>query len=114
MDDESRALRARIEALQVTGRGRRYPEELKRDLLGYVARVRLRGVTVHQLEGALGVSWHTLARWRRRTPHAPKLLPVRVHEASAAATGQPVLVSPSGWRVEGLSLEQLGIVLARL
>jgi transposase-like protein len=104
------SLQSAIATVEPRGRGRRFPAELKAAVVVYIADARARGVTVAKLEADLGVSWNTMARWSkprtRRKPGPPKAVPVRVVSAPKPPTAA-TLVSPTGWRIEGLSLEQL-------
>ena len=84
--------------------------------------------TVTDAAQKLGVSGPTLYEWRKGRPaghRRPKpaeqgaaLVPVRVGERRAQAEGagvqQVALVSPGGWRVEGLSVESAAQLLGRL
>jgi transposase len=105
-----------------------FPEALRAFAVRYAAHLLEAGGTVVEAAQKLGVSAPTLYEWRkgraagRRQQKPPEkraaLVPVRVGEraAESAATGlqQVVLVSPSGWRVEGLSVESAAQLLGRL
>lgn len=85
------------------------------------------GGTVTDAAQKLGVSGPTLYEWRKGRPterSRPKpaaksgaLVPVRVRErpvGEAEVGPRVVLVSPGGWRVEGLSVEAAAQLLGRL
>ncbi|MFP2929292.1 hypothetical protein ACLESO_29640 [Pyxidicoccus sp. 3LG] len=108
-----------------------YPEALREFAVRYVAHALETGGTFAVAAKALGVSEPTLQAWRKGQPAAhrraqgpaqrPSLVPVVVAEpkktgASAArvAPGGLVLVSPGGWRVEGLSAEAAAELLGRM
>jgi hypothetical protein len=60
----------------------------------------------------LGVSWLTLKRWQESEATQARLRPVEVVEEPSES--KTVLVSPRGYRVEGLSEEVLGRLLEQL
>ena len=60
----------------------------------------------------LGVSNWSLARWVRESETAGMLRPVEVEEA--VKTNEFSLITPRGYRVEGLSEENVVRVLERL
>jgi transposase len=106
-----------------------FPEELRAFAVRYAEQSLEAGGTVVKAAQKLGVSAPTLYEWRKgRTARSSRrkkpteksaaLVPVRVGEpaARAAVAGpqQVVLVSPSGWRVEGLSVESAAQLLGRL
>jgi hypothetical protein len=106
-----------------------FPEPLRAFAVRYLAQALEKGETLKSVVERLGVSEPTLQAWRRgKTPGRKKthssepktepLLPVVVHPpkphaASPVATTFAV-VSPRGWRVEGLGLEDAEQLLRRL
>jgi hypothetical protein len=106
-----------------------FPEPLRAFAVRYLAQALEKGETLKSVVERLGVSEPTLQAWRRgQTPGSKKtrssepkrepLLPVVVHPpqphaASPVATTLAV-VSPQGWRVEGLGLEDAAQLLRRL
>jgi transposase-like protein len=105
-----------------------FPAALRAFAVRYAEHTVEAGGTVVEAAAKLGVSAPTLYEWRkgrtagsaRRKPTEKSgvLVPVRVGERPAEATvaGQApvVLVSPSGWRVEGLSVEAAAQLLRKL
>jgi transposase len=106
-----------------------FPEALRAFAVRYAEQTVEGGGTVVEAAARLGVSAPTLYEWRKgRTAGSAKrkkraersgvLLPVRVgerpEEAAVAGAQQVVVVSPSGWRVEGLSVESAAQLLGRL
>ena len=96
-----------------------FPEPLRAFAVRYLAQAQQKGETLKSVVQKLGVSEPTLQAWRRgqtpggkeeeRESAAAMLVPVLVHERkppvpTAVATGLAV-VSPQGWRVEGLGVE---------
>jgi transposase-like protein len=99
-----------------TGRGVRYPRELREEAVA-CARESLRsGKRVEAVAADLGVSGVTLARWLERSPGVRRVEVVA--ETTAGAIRPPakslVLVTPQGYRVEGLDLGMVAVLLEAL
>ena len=97
-------LRAEVEGLGRGYRGQRYPAGLRARLVVAAREMRDAGASWFRIQKSLGVRSVTLRRWcgeassavaKARTP----LVPVQVVELGTVS-----VVSPSGWRVEGLSV----------
>lgn len=105
-----------------------FPEALRAFAVRYAEHTVAAGGTVTDAAQKLGVSGPTLYEWRKGRPSGhrrPKpaeksaaLVPVRISARPAAAADtevqQVALVSPSGWRVEGLSAESAAQLLGKL
>jgi len=105
-----------------------FPQALRSFAVRYATHTLEAGGTVVEAAAKLGVSAPTLYEWRKgrtagrsrvkRTEKSQVLVPVRVAERAAQGTvpgpQQVVLVSPGGWRVEGLSVESAAQLLGRL
>ena len=105
-----------------------FPEALRAFAVRYAEHTVAEGGTVTDAAQKLGVSGPTLYEWRKGRPaghRRPKpaeqgaaLVPVRVSqqpaEAAVAGLQQVALVSPGGWRVEGLSVETAAQLLGTL
>jgi hypothetical protein len=106
-----------------------FPEPLRAFAVRYLAQALEKGETLKSVVERLGVSEPTLQAWRRgQTPGSKKtrssepktqpLLPVVVHSPKPHAASPVVttlaVVSPQGWRVEGLGLEDAAQLLRRL
>lgn len=102
-------LRSAIDEIPANGRSRRFPAPLKAAVARYVIDARRRGVRTAQLESDLSISWETLRRWTR---DARPPTPVAVHVTPDPAPAGVALVSPSGWRIEGLSLDDVRALVA--
>ncbi|MFE8598192.1 transposase [Archangium violaceum] len=129
MEKELEQFRQEVERQRAGRRGGSgpFPEALRAFAVRYVAYALEKGDTVKAVVERLGVSEPTLQAWRRgQTPgskarrgeqRAAPLVPVVVHprkeEGLRAATTFAV-VSPQGWRVEGLGLEEAAQLLRRL
>ena len=105
-----------------------FPAALRAFAVRYAEHTLEAGGTVVEAAEKLGVSAPTLYEWRKgrtagqgrrkSTDKGAALVPVRVGERSSKTTvegeAQVVLVSPSGWRVEGLSVEAAAVLLRKL
>ena len=100
--DEIAALRREL-ARHEKGRGKRYPTDLKRRVTGYAIRQREVGATYEAIAETLGLAFETVRRWCTAATsideHAPMLVPV---EVVAEARSTVAIISPSGFRLEGL------------
>jgi transposase len=105
-----------------------FPEVLRAFAVRYAEHTVAAGGTVTDAAQKLGVSGPTLYEWRKGRPAGHRrgkpaeksaaLVPVRVSErpvrAEAAGVQQVALVSPGGWRVEGLGVEAAVQLLGKL
>lgn len=118
MDDRLAKLQLRIRALH---RGQaasqiRYPEDLRADIIAAARAARAAGRSIYSLARDLGVSAPTLIEWLRR-PTPGRLRQVTVGPAPVKTTASkpsPVLVTPHGFRIEGLDLAGLVTMLRDL
>jgi hypothetical protein len=95
-------------------RGLRYSQELRQLAVDYATMASAQGASRREIAESLGLSEATLVRWQQGTGAAgpaPLREVVVVERAHASA---PVLVMPSGMRVEGLSVPDLVVVLEAL
>ena len=95
----------------VVGRGRRYPEALRRLAVGFATEAEAAGWSASRIARRLGIAWATLERWCA-SPSVVEakggMLEVVVRdEAPAAPERHAVLVTPEGYRIEGLRHEDL-------
>lgn len=92
--------------------GLRYGSKLRHLAVQYCEVAEARGKRPGEIAAALGLNAVTLSRWRRGVGQAA---PSAVHEVVVVdpAAG-PVLVMPSGVRVEGLSVAELVAILEGL
>jgi hypothetical protein len=113
---DARVKRFRAEALQqgFGGVGSRYPLELRR-LAVSVVRER-RSEPLSRVATELGVSVVSLQRWLEQAEPAqfrPVTLQAEPVEGGKTPAG-PVLITPRGYRVEGLGVESLAALLRAL
>jgi hypothetical protein len=119
LHDEERLLHREVSKLRADKR-RRYPEELRRRILGWVERATEAGAQEHECAKAIGVKTWRFTMWRKREAREARdevgplaLVPVEV--PALATVSEPVIViAPSGYRIEGLSLMQLISLLREL
>lgn len=111
----SKALRSAIHRQRESGRTKatRYSSRLKAAVADHVRSRRSAGVPFATLSMELGLPVNTLRRWvEGGAGGASKVASVEVIEGPRSSS--PVLVTPSGHRVEGLSLGALAELLVRL
>ena len=129
MEKELEQFRQEVERLRAGRRGGSgpFPEPLRAFAVRYLAYALEKGDTVKAVVERLGVSEPTLQAWRRgqtpgskarrSEPKAAPLVPVVVHprkEDAPRAAATFAVVSPQGFRVEGLGLEEAAQLLRRL
>ncbi len=119
MDRELSELRRALADLGPSGPGRRVPHLLRERVLVAIRRRHQGGASLRQLGDALGLTAETLRRWLDAvevapTAASPRPMPVALIAAPAQTRTALSLVTPSGFRVEGLSVETVAELLARL
>jgi len=124
----SEALREACRALRELGeRGRttRVPQRARRAVLAYVEAARDEGLAWRHIAREVGLSETALRRWRGENGGGEHvaLLPVEViSEEEAVVVASPArddvslltLITPGGYRVEGLGVDELAALLARV
>jgi hypothetical protein len=93
-------------------RGARYPAELRHQVAEYFRAQRSEGRPLREIASELGLPINTLNRWSERTDASGRVRRVEVVESPPS--GSPVLICASGYRVEGLDLSSLALLLERL
>ena len=118
-EQEADHIRVRVqEIIRGAEPGRcRYPQDLREAVVVYARRRRSEGVKVKGVCRELGLHYKTLRKWLRSEQE--RFLPVKVKEEidppkSVPMTGTPVLTTPRGYRVDGLHVEELLILLHHL
>ena len=113
--DDGRIARAAIAALGQRGRTSRIPDAVRAQILAYARRERAVGRSWHRIAGAVGVSVGSLTNWSRMPAPACRLVPVAVTaRAPESVAPRLVVVSPGGYRVEGLDLSTVTALLRAL
>jgi hypothetical protein len=91
---------------------------VRRELIAFARRRRSDGVGIHRIAAVTGVSSESIRRWTRgEEPRSivRDLIAVDVHEdVLRPAVGSLSVCSPSGYRIDGLTLEQAVVALGRL
>ena len=109
----ARQLRRRIDATVPGGRGRRFSRELKSEIVDYVRSARAGGERSATIEREPNISWHTISRWRKAAGGpGPRVRMVSVGVLEQLAEREFSLVSPTGWRVDGLTAGELRTIIA--
>ena len=94
----------------VMGRGKRYPESLRRLAVGFATEAEAAGWTASRIARRLGIAWATLERWCATTPVFDAVNGMRevvVRDDAPVLERRAVLVTPEGYRIEGLRQEDL-------
>jgi len=108
-------LRRRVHALGSRHRGARIPPALRAAIAAYACDERATGASCRAIAERLGVSSESIRRWvgtgAARDGMAGGLVPVHV---VAEAVRSLTVWSPTGYRVEGLSVEETAALLRRL
>jgi hypothetical protein len=114
-DDEGETLRREIGRRRST-RGRLH-RNLRERCEVYAARRAAEGAARKVIAGELGVSAMSVQRWLRAkaTTKGSAMVPVRVIASPPLeSASRPVITTPRGLRIEGLDLDALCVVIARL
>ena len=124
MDHELRWIREKLEGFGERGPQFRYPDQFRRRTAQY-ARRRQDEVTNGQIAREVGVPWVTIRRWQQKfkdrqalsavaRPHAMVPVHVTASQRTANSAKSSSVTSPCGWRIEGLSVDEICSVLERL
>jgi hypothetical protein len=98
-----------------SGRGRRYPATLRQRIVRAVRDARDKGSTWPSIEDDLDVPFETLRRWLADIDAEPsELKPVVVADPIVVEARDVVVVTPSGYRVEGLDVDGAATLLRKL
>jgi hypothetical protein len=94
-----------------------FPAALRARITVAMRDMRSAGQTYGRIAGAFRVDPATVRAWLSSKPEA-RLLPVVVKSPATGSSAQPslspmVLLSPSGWRVEGLTVDALIAIVSR-
>jgi hypothetical protein len=120
--DELKKLRQRVAKERAAGcgkDGKRYSDELRRDVSAYLQAARAKGTSPNQLAPALGLSLPTAYEWSSRKGERPGKSKSfqRMTVVPQPATGEAnaiVVTGPGGLRAVGLGVAELAELLRRL
>ena len=111
-DRELQALRRRLGMIP-RGRGRRFPADVRERIVVWAAERRAHGDWWCELSRELGVPARTLKRWATPRPErVVSLRPVDVIDERPVRT--VTIVSPSGLRIEGVTIADAIAILRGL
>jgi hypothetical protein len=110
-DDE---VRAAVAALGPRRRTTRIPDAVRARVLAYTGRQRALGYSWARIAHRVGLSVGSLRNWARTPPPAQQLVRVAVTAGPERSTPTLVVVSPGGYRLEGLDLATATAVLRAL
>ena len=110
MPDDVRRLHTALARMD-RGRGKRFAPELRAQIIAVGSRLRAEGRSWSATAVALGLPTETVRRLCSAGEPQSRFVPVVVEPAHS---GDLVLVSPSGWRVEGLATAALLALVPRL
>jgi DNA-binding transcriptional regulator LsrR (DeoR family) len=108
-EQELRDLRRELAAQR--GPGVYYPERLRERATRWARQQLAAGATAGAVATSLGIGRDTLRRWMA-TAATTALVPVEIVDEPSAA--QVTVVSPNGFRISGLTLDDAIVVLRRL
>lgn len=111
MDKEAAKLRQDLSRVE-TGRGKRYPKELRQRVVAWAQRRHSQGASWETIKAELGQEFDTVRRWCLAAGTSRALVPVRVLSVGAARTVS--VVSPTGFRVEGLAITEAAALLREI
>jgi transposase-like protein len=93
--------------------GRRYPADLRRQIVTHVVSERWKGVSVRSTARSLGLTYPTLLGWLQAAPNGFRSVAVK-EPPPKRETPAMRLVTAQGHRVEGLSREDVAFLLQSL
>jgi transposase len=114
-EERARQLREALEGAARSGAGRPYPQSLRQAAADHHREREHEGASLRQVAAELGVSDASLVRWSRERREPESLF--RAIEVVSASVGRPsavVVHGPRGLRIEGLTVEELAGLIARL
>ena len=113
--DEGKQLKSEVAKLRPDKR-RRYPGELRGRILDWVARAEVAGLPIYECGRMLGINTWRFQLWRQEVRGLEEKQPLALVpiETPLPLASMVVVVAPSGHRVEGLSLQQVALLLQEL
>jgi len=118
MEELAREFVRRRDSLRQAGRGARVPEELRRVAVRFGLWALDEGESLGEAAARLEVSRATLERWLDEEPaggSSPvREVVVRAEEAGAGSGAGLTLVTPEGFRIEGLAVADLTALVRSL
>ena len=113
--DDGSSARAAVAALGPRGRTSRIPDAVRAEVLAYARGARAAGRSWAGIAHAVGLSAGAVKNWSQTPAPARRLVPVAVATPAPEGPGAAlVVVSPGGYRVEGLDLATATALLRAL
>jgi hypothetical protein len=115
MRKQAEQARRAVHGLGRRGRTTRIPDDVRATVLAYAGQAREAGHSWRQIGEAVGLSGTAVQRWwpggavQRRA-----FVPIAVTATSEHEPAAVVLISPAGYRLEGLDVETAARLLDRL
>jgi transposase-like protein len=107
-------LRRRVLAQGPRGRGSRIPDALRDELVAYARGRQAGGASLKQIARETGITRETIRNWLRAPERGARaLVPVAI-VPEVVAHDAVVVVSPGGYRVEGLDVATAAALLRLL
>ncbi len=116
MEDRTEEYRSRLAEIRERGGNRwRTPRALREEIVSWATKLQSAGHGIADIAGTIGLSESALRRWLAPSDSSGKLRRVRVEKGGSLPGLQSlVMVTPAGYRLEGLNLDQAVEVLRRL
>jgi hypothetical protein len=112
MSKEAQKLRRELARVE-TGRGKRYPAELRQRVAAWAMRRHAQGASWEAIKAELGQKFDTVRRWCLAAGSSRALARVRV----VSERVEPRLVSvvsPAGFRIDGVTMGEAAALLREL
>ena len=106
-------LRRRVWALGPRGPGSRVPELLRSDITAYARERQAGGASLEEIAAEVGLTRETIRNWLRSAKADRELVPVAIVPEIVEGAAI-VVVSPQGYRVEGLDVAGVATLLRML
>ena len=115
MDQNLKSIRAQLEKFGHRDQGFRYPESFQKQVAQY-ARGQIGRYSKNQISKTVGIPWVTIGRWMEQIEGQTNtgLVPVRITASELQTKPSVSMVTPEGWRIEGLSVDQTCRILERM
>jgi hypothetical protein len=112
MSKEAEKLRRELSRV-ATGRGKRYPTELRQRVVAWATRRHAQGASWQTIKAELGQRFDTVRRWCLSAGSSRALARVRV-VAERAEPRLVSVVSPAGFRIDGVTMAEAAALLREL
>ena len=110
MDAELAGLR-RVVAQHGCRRGKRYSPELRSRLQSWIRRRRSSGLSGAAIAAELSLPCSTVERWIAASKSSAALVPVEIVPEVGASRRALRVLSPGGWVIDGLTVEEAASLL---